>query len=134
MTATIDTGVPQTQVPAKPAMGLMMRATREAGFAAVVMLGLSVPILALRTEQNMANELVLAPRWNWVFLACVAVFLARFVQIYFINKLTKTLLILGCLTLLGGLGRAVNAAFDGFAATVFSIGALLLLLGLLWER
>jgi branched-chain amino acid transport system permease protein len=134
MTATIDTRVPGAQVPAKPATGLITRATREAGFAAVVMLGLSVPILALRTEQNMANELVLAPRWNWVFLACVAVFLARFVQIYFINKLTKTLLILGCLTLLGGLGRAVNAAFDGFTATVFSIGALLLILGLLWER
>ena len=36
------------------------------------MLGLSVPILALRTEQNMANELVLAAALDWVFVACVA--------------------------------------------------------------
>lgn len=130
MAATLD-----AQVPVRPAAGaLLSRAIREGGFAALITLGLSFPILALRTEQNMANELVLVPRWSWVALLCIAVFIARFVQIYFENKFTRTLLVLGCFTLLGGLGRAVNAAFDGFAATVFTIGLLLLIAGMMWER
>ena len=31
--------------------------------AALLALGLAVPILALRTEQNISNELILQPRW-----------------------------------------------------------------------
>lgn len=53
------------------------RAIKDAFIAALVMLGLSVPILALRTEQNMSNELILVPRPWLVVGACVAVFVGR---------------------------------------------------------
>jgi branched-chain amino acid transport system permease protein len=52
-------------------------AVKDAGFAALVMLGLSVPILALRSEQNMSNQLVLAQRWDAVAVACALVFVGR---------------------------------------------------------
>ena len=110
------------------------QALREAGFAALVMLGLSVPILALRTEQNMANELVLAPRVSWVVMACLAVFIARFIQVMFTNGFTRTLLILGCFTLLGGLARATGAAVDPFAIGVFTVGIALIVAGFAWQR
>ena len=60
----------------RPAFDLAA-AVRDAGFAALVMLGLSVPILALRSEQNMSNQLVLAQRWDSVALACILVFFGR---------------------------------------------------------
>src|SRR5262249_27951929 len=40
-------------------------------------LGLAVPVLALRTEQNMSNELILQPRWGYVGIAVLLAFLAR---------------------------------------------------------
>ena len=41
-------------------------AVADAARTAVLTFGLSVPIIALRTEQNMSNELVLQPRWGLV--------------------------------------------------------------------
>ena len=110
------------------------QALREAGFAALVMLGLSVPILALRTEQNMENQLVLAPRISWVVMACLAVFIARFIQVMFANGFTLTLLILGSFTLLGGLARATGAAVDPFAIGVFAVGIALIAAGFAWQK
>ena len=55
----------------------MARALVDAGFAALVTFGLSFPILALRTEQDMQNRLVVEQRWSWAIVAVVAVFCAR---------------------------------------------------------
>jgi branched-chain amino acid transport system permease protein len=44
---------------------------------ALLALGLAVPILALRTEQNIFNELILQPRWGYVGVAVLAAFLGR---------------------------------------------------------
>jgi branched-chain amino acid transport system permease protein len=110
------------------------QAVREAGFAALVMLGLSVPILALRTEQNMENQLVLAPRLSWVVVGCLAVFIARFIQVMYANGLTRTLLIAGSFTLLGGIARAAGQALDGFSAGVFVIGLALVAAGFAWQK
>jgi branched-chain amino acid transport system permease protein len=52
-------------------------ALKEALGAALLALGLAVPILALRTEQDMSNELILQPRWNFVLWAMLAAFAAR---------------------------------------------------------
>jgi branched-chain amino acid transport system permease protein len=52
-------------------------ALKDAGLAALVMLGLCVPIVALRTEQNMNNQLVLEPRWGLVAILCGLVFVGR---------------------------------------------------------
>lgn len=53
------------------------RAFKDAFIAALVMLGLSVPILALRTEQNMSNEVILIPRPWLVVICCLIVFVGR---------------------------------------------------------
>ena len=45
---------------------------KEALGAALLALGLSVPILALRTEQNKSNSLMLQPRWGYVAIAVLA--------------------------------------------------------------
>jgi branched-chain amino acid transport system permease protein len=53
------------------------RAFKDAFIAALVMLGLSVPILALRAEQNMSNEVILVPRPWLVVISCLIVFGGR---------------------------------------------------------
>jgi branched-chain amino acid transport system permease protein len=55
----------------------LMRAVIDALSTALVALGLAVPILALRTEQNIYNELILQPRWRYVGIAVLGAFLAR---------------------------------------------------------
>jgi branched-chain amino acid transport system permease protein len=50
---------------------------KDALGTALLALGLAVPILALRTEQNISNELILQPRWNYVAIAVLAAFMAR---------------------------------------------------------
>jgi branched-chain amino acid transport system permease protein len=52
-------------------------ALKDATGTALVALGLSVPILALRTDQNMANQLVLGQRWNYVAVAVALAFAGR---------------------------------------------------------
>jgi branched-chain amino acid transport system permease protein len=52
-------------------------ALKDALGTALLALGLAVPILALRTEQDMSNELVLQPRWTYVAIAVLAAFAAR---------------------------------------------------------
>jgi branched-chain amino acid transport system permease protein len=52
-------------------------ALKEALGAALLALGLSVPILALRTEQDISNRLVLQPRWTYVLIAVLLAFFGR---------------------------------------------------------
>ena len=52
-------------------------AVKDASGTALLALGLSFPILALRTDQNMANLLVLDQRWGYVAVAMALAFLAR---------------------------------------------------------
>ncbi|WP_089174783.1 high-affinity branched-chain amino acid ABC transporter permease LivM [Bosea sp. AS-1] len=53
-------------------------ALKEAGFAALVTLGLCIPIIAWGTRQNLDNVLVLDPRWGAVAWAVGIVFVGRF--------------------------------------------------------
>jgi branched-chain amino acid transport system permease protein len=57
--------------------GTVAAAIKDASGTALLALGLSFPILALRTEQNMANQLVLDERWGYVAVAVLLAFLAR---------------------------------------------------------
>jgi branched-chain amino acid transport system permease protein len=50
---------------------------KEAGLAALIAFGLSVPILAFRTDQGQANELILRPRWGLVALVCALALATR---------------------------------------------------------
>ncbi|MGV6873720.1 high-affinity branched-chain amino acid ABC transporter permease LivM [Pseudochelatococcus sp. B33] len=77
--ASIST-VPGQQVRANHPVqsALLARALREAGLAALVMLGLSIPILLFRTDQGAGLQLVLTPRIGLVATLCALVFAARF--------------------------------------------------------
>ena len=50
----------------RPMASRMIAALKDASGTALLALGLAVPILALRTEQNISNELILQPRWGYV--------------------------------------------------------------------
>ncbi|MBV1694857.1 MAG: high-affinity branched-chain amino acid ABC transporter permease LivM [Hyphomicrobiales bacterium] len=78
----------------------MRQALKEAGQASLLMLGLAVPILLLRTDQNMENRLVLTTRWYLVFVAILCAFslsLARGVVAKRIPAASIGYIILGCL-------------------------------------
>jgi branched-chain amino acid transport system permease protein len=50
---------------------------RDAGFAALITLGLCIPIVAYRTRQDINNQLVLDARWDTVVWAVALVFLGK---------------------------------------------------------
>ena len=59
----------------------LFAALKDALGTALLALGLSVPILALRTEQNISNELILQPRWGYVAIAVSLAFAARLIYL-----------------------------------------------------
>ena len=63
--------------PRPTATRTIIAALKDALGAALLALGLAVPILALRTEQNISNELILQPRWGYVGAAVALAFAAR---------------------------------------------------------
>jgi len=63
--------------PSEITLKALAAAVKDALLAALLALALAVPILALRTEQNMSNELVLESRWGYVAIAVLATFAAR---------------------------------------------------------
>jgi branched-chain amino acid transport system permease protein len=63
--------------PAPSIPSQIVEALKQAIGAGLLALGLAVPILALRTEQNISNELVLQPRWGYVAIAVAAAFCGR---------------------------------------------------------
>jgi branched-chain amino acid transport system permease protein len=69
-----------------PSAGANHSSTRWPGFGATIIdaakagllaLGLAIPILALRTETNLENQLILQERWNYVAIAVAAAFFGR---------------------------------------------------------
>jgi branched-chain amino acid transport system permease protein len=61
----------------RPMASRLIAALKDASGAGLLAFGLSVPILAIRTEQNISNELVLQPRWSYVAVAVALAFGAR---------------------------------------------------------
>jgi branched-chain amino acid transport system permease protein len=57
--------------------GRLVAALRDAALSALLALGLAVPILALRIDQDINNQPILRPRWDDVALAVALVFAAR---------------------------------------------------------
>jgi branched-chain amino acid transport system permease protein len=53
----------------------------DAAKAGLLALGLAIPILALRTETNMENQLVLQERWDYVAIAVAVAFAGRFLYL-----------------------------------------------------
>ena len=61
-------------------------ALRGAAIAALLMLGLSFPILAYRADANFSNELVLRSRWFAVCVAVAIIFILRFLTLIFARR------------------------------------------------
>jgi branched-chain amino acid transport system permease protein len=61
--------------------GRLARAVREGLGALLLTVGLSIPIIALRTEQNVDNRLVLQSRWGLVAALAAAAFAMRFLYV-----------------------------------------------------
>jgi branched-chain amino acid transport system permease protein len=61
----------------------LLSALRESAFAGLVAAGLAFPILALGTEMNQSNRLVLEQRWSWMLIAAGLVFVGRFLVLMF---------------------------------------------------
>jgi branched-chain amino acid transport system permease protein len=61
----------------QPTASRTLTALKDALGTALLAFGLAVPIIALRTEQNISNELILQPRWGYVGVAVLAAFTAR---------------------------------------------------------
>lgn len=57
---------------------------KDSVIATLIMFGLSIPILALRAEQNMDNKLVLESRWHYVVIACAIIFVGRILLSIFV--------------------------------------------------
>ncbi|MFZ9500618.1 MAG: DUF3382 domain-containing protein, partial [Beijerinckiaceae bacterium] len=110
--------------PARLAAGL-----REAGFAALIALGLSFPILALRAEADMDNRLVLEPRWSWSVAAGVFVFAARLIASLCDDVRARASGVAGAAALLFAVGQAVFATRADASLIAWSAGAGALLAG-----
>jgi branched-chain amino acid transport system permease protein len=61
------------------AAGRLVAAVKDAALSALLALGLAVPILALRIDQDISNQPILRQRWDDVALAVALVFAARLV-------------------------------------------------------
>ena len=72
----MDSTKPIAAVRADPGVDVAA-AVKNAGFAALVTLGLSFPLLAFDTHPDVSNTLVVVPRWTWPIGAAVLVFAAR---------------------------------------------------------
>jgi branched-chain amino acid transport system permease protein len=57
----------------------ILGALKDAGLAAVVMLGLCIPIILWRTDQSFNNVLIIVLRVDAVLIACGIIFVGRFV-------------------------------------------------------
>jgi branched-chain amino acid transport system permease protein len=67
-------------VPARLSLGAnpaLIAALKDAGLAALITFGLSIPIIAFRTDLSQSNDLILRPRWGLVALLCALVFALR---------------------------------------------------------
>ncbi len=56
----------------------LVTALKNAAFTALIILGLSFPIILFRTRQDLSEGLILEPRWGLVFVLCAIGFLGRF--------------------------------------------------------
>ena len=56
-------------------------ALKEAGYAALVALGLFVLLIGLKTDQNIRNELILVPRWGLLAIVVAITAVGRFIYV-----------------------------------------------------
>jgi branched-chain amino acid transport system permease protein len=103
--------------PTAPPRSRLQTALGDAGFAALVTFGLSFPLLAFRTEQDMQNRLVVEPRWSWSLAAVLAIFCARLLAGLIQDWRARALAIPGALVAIYGGSLALGPSFSAGALT-----------------
>src|SRR5262245_40598433 len=63
------------------AENVIPNALREAGYAAIIALGLFVLLIGLKTDQNIRNELILVPRWGLLAIVVAITAVGRFLYV-----------------------------------------------------
>ena len=99
------------------------KALRDAGFAGLIALGLSFPILALRAEADMDNRLVLEPRWTWSIAAALGVALARLLASLMDDWRARACAIVGAWATLFGAGAAFFSRLPNQSVIAWALGA-----------
>lgn len=105
-------------------------ALRETGFAALIMAGLSFPIIALGAEPDINNALALEGRWSWMAVAVLLAAGARFLSVILDKPLTRSLAIAGLLFTAFGFGTWYFAGIADPLVVGGTIGAGALLIAL----
>lgn len=85
-------------------------AVREAAFASLVTAGLAFPILALGTQMDLSNRIVLEQRWSWLVIAAVLVFFGRLCALLLADWRARALAVPGTWPLVGGAAMLVTQA------------------------
>ncbi|MDB5642559.1 MAG: livM [Hyphomicrobiales bacterium] len=80
------------------------KALRDAAFAGLVTAGLSFPILALGTQLDLSNRLILQQRWSWLVIAAALAFTGRLCALLLADWRARLLAVPGAAPLIGGLG------------------------------
>ncbi|HUZ67148.1 MAG TPA: high-affinity branched-chain amino acid ABC transporter permease LivM [Beijerinckiaceae bacterium] len=92
-------------VSSTPARERLLRAGVEGLIAGLVMFGLSVPIIAWRTQTDPNNTLVLASRWPLVAISVATVFLARILTGLLADWRMRALAVVGAASIVWGMDR-----------------------------
>lgn len=91
-----------------------LTSVKDAGFAALVTAGLSFPILALGTELDLSDRLVLEQRWSWLVIAVALVFFGRLCALSLTDWRARAIGVFGVFPIVGG---AALIALQGAART-----------------
>ncbi|MDB5509815.1 MAG: branched-chain amino acid transporter permease [Hyphomicrobiales bacterium] len=111
-------------------------ALREATFAGLIAAGLSFPILALGTEIDFSNRLVLEQRWSWLVIAAALVFVGRLCALLLIDWRARFIAVPGTFPLVGGAALAAMTGAAGLSDGLvwMAIGAVLIVAGFALDR
>ena len=116
------------------ALERLPRAAVEALVAGLVMVALSVPILAWRTQTDPNNNLVLVSRWPLVTIGVATVFLARFLTGLLADWRMRTIAVIGAALVVWGGDRAIQHGDGRLAGSaLFAFGAALVAAAFLLE-
>lgn len=103
----------QPTIAANPKSSRISDAVKQSAFAGLIVAGLSFPIIALRAEPDIRNQLALQSRWSWLVTAVLLISAARFLGLMLDDFRARTLAIVGLLFIAFGFGSAWFA--DGAA-------------------
>jgi branched-chain amino acid transport system permease protein len=107
------------------------RALREAAFAGLVAARLSFPILALGTQLDISNHLVLEQRWSWLIVAAALIFIGRLNALLLDDWRARLLAVPGAAPLVGGAALLAikGASQAGVALGWMALGAAMIAAG-----